>query len=132
MKKSDGKEIQDKRNLNLRAHLHTAEKHVCCLGHSVSRHIFWVLSPLSWAVQQREGEEAPSLGLHCPLLISVSKDDFAWIKSLLWWQQLWLWAITLGCNLLLMHLKQSGVAFLASQGISLHPVWRTPHKVGEP
>lgn len=59
MEQSDGNEIQDKRNLKLKAHLHAAEKHIWCSGHSVSLQIFWVLSPLSQAAQQREGEAAP-------------------------------------------------------------------------
>lgn len=122
----------ERRNLKLRAHLHIAKKHVCCSGHSLSLQIFWVLSPLTGAVQQRDREEASSLGLHCPLLISVHGDDFAWSKSLLWWEQLLLWAVPLGWDLLLTHLKQPGVALLALQGLSLHPAWCTPHEVGEP
>lgn len=57
---------------------------------------------------------------------------FAQITSLLCWHQLLLWAITVGCDLLLVHLKQSIVALLASQDLSLLSAWHTPHEVGEP
>lgn len=133
VEQSDGKEIQDKRNLKLKAQLHTAEKHIWWLGCSVSLQTFWVLSPLSQAAQQREGEEASSLGLRCPLLISVPRDDFARIKSLLWWQQLLLWAITVGCNLLFMLLKQQQPcwhcrAFHRIQHGVHHVRWVSPEK----